>query len=275
MYNTHRSLYDRSLEKTPEQVFINSLRQEFELSPAESIGVLELAKRCLFGELPQTLGKLKYLCASIKAKHGKPLSEQEMVRVELTLDGGIEDLDVLRSQGARALRQLKILRLTEETYHQKGLLTQEDLGRLLQVSSRTIRSDIADLLADGNTVHTRGFDHDIGRSISHKSRIVELYLSGFTYDEIMRRTRHSAHSVKRYVLTFGRLLLLLNRNITSVSEISRLLNQSARLTGEYLALFEKHKQGDHWPKVYVELIEQLSALYPAKKKASKEGHNED
>ena len=275
MYNTHRSLYDRSLEKTPEQVFINSLRQEFELSPAESIGVLELAKLCLFGELPQTLGKLKYLCASIKAKHGKPLSEQEMVRVELTLDGGIEDLDVLRSQGARALRQLKILRLTEETYHQKGLLTQEDLGRLLQVSSRTIRSDIADLLADGNTVHTRGFDHDIGRSISHKSRIVELYLSGFTYDEIMRRTRHSAHSVKRYVLTFGRLLLLLNRNITSVSEISRLLNQSARLTGEYLALFEKHKQGDHWPKVYVELIEQLSALYPAKKKASKEGHNED
>jgi len=43
MYHTHRSLYDRSLEKTPEQVFSNSLRREFELSPAESTGVLELA----------------------------------------------------------------------------------------------------------------------------------------------------------------------------------------------------------------------------------------
>lgn len=274
MFNSHRSLYDRSLEKTPEQVFVNSLRREFELSPAESVGVLELAKHCLFGDLPQTLGKLKYLCASVRAKHGKPLAEQDMVRVELTLDGGIEDLDVLRTQGCRALRQLKILRLTDEAYSQKGLLTQEDLGRLLQVSSRTIRSDIAELIGAGNTVHTRGFDHDIGRSLSHKSRIVELYLCGFTYDEIMRRTRHSAHSIKRYVCAFGRLLLLLNRDVTSVSEISRLLNQSQRLTMEYLELFEKHKDGDRWPKVYVELIEQLQTLYPAKKKAGEVGRDE-
>lgn len=35
MYSTYHSLYDRSLEKTPERVFINSLRKEFELSPAE------------------------------------------------------------------------------------------------------------------------------------------------------------------------------------------------------------------------------------------------
>ena len=63
---------------------------------------LELAKSCLFGEVPQTLGKMKYLCASVNAKHGKRLSEQEMVRVELLLDGGIEYLDVLRTQGSRA-----------------------------------------------------------------------------------------------------------------------------------------------------------------------------
>ncbi len=270
MLHTHRSLYDRSLEKTPEQVFINSLRQEFELSPAESSGVLELAKRCLFGEVPQTLGKMRYLCASVQAKHGKPLSEQQMVRVELTLDGGIEDLEVLRTQGPRVLRQLKIMRLTEEAYQQEGLLTQEDLGRLLQVSSRTIRSDIA----DGNTIHTRGYEHDIGRSVSHKTRIVELYLSGFTYEEIMRRTRHSAHSIKRYVCTFGRLLLLLSRDVTRVRELSRLLNQSERLTREYLELFESHKEGDRWPAVYIELLEQLRALYPAKKKVGMEARHE-
>ena len=89
MYHTYGSLYDRSLEKTSEQVFINSLRKEYELSPAESAGILELAKICLFGKLPQTLGRLKFLCASKKAKHGKPLSEQEMVRVTLTLDDGV------------------------------------------------------------------------------------------------------------------------------------------------------------------------------------------
>jgi biotin operon repressor len=266
MYTSYKSLYDRSLEKTPEQLFVNSLRKEYELSPAESNGILELAKRCLFGEIPKTLGKMRFLCASKKAKHGKPLSEQDMVRVTLTLDNGIEDLDVLRIQGIGSLRQLRILRLTEEAYIQGGLLTQEDLGRLLQVSSRTIRNDIKDLIRDGNTVHTRGYDHDIGRSVSHKARIVDLYLSGFTYDEIIRRTRHSAHSIKRYVSTFGRLLLMLNHNLNNIHEISRLLNQSERLTKEYLELYEKYKQGDKWPRSYVELIEQLRVLYPAKKK---------
>ena len=267
MFHTHKSLYDRSLEKTPEQVFVNSLRREYELSPAESISILELAKSCLFGQLPKTLGKLRYLCASRKAKHGKPLSEQEMVRVELTLDNGIEDLDVLRTQDSRSLRQLKILRLTEEAYEQGGLLTQEDLGRLLQVSSRTIRKDIAELIADGNTIHTRGYEHDIGRSISHKSRIVDLYLSGLTYDEIIRRTRHSSFAIKRYVCTFGRLLLLISKGVTKVEELSRVLNQSNKLSREYLSLFEKYKEGDHWPQVYIELLEQLKVLYPAKKKA--------
>jgi DNA-binding CsgD family transcriptional regulator len=264
--HTRDSLYDRSLEKTPEQVFVNSLRKEFELSPAESQGVLELAKSCLFGEVPRILGKQRFLCASVKAKHGKPLSEQEMVRVELTIDGGVEDLDVARIQGSLALRQLRVLRLTEEAFQQGGLLTQEDLGRLLQVSSRTIRSDIHDLLKDDNTIHTRGFDHDIGRSTSHKTQIVDLYLQGFTYDEIMRRTRHSAHSIKRYVCTFGRLLLLLNRDVTKVVELSRLLHQSERITLEYLELFERFKDGDHWPKVYLDLLDQLRVLYPSKKK---------
>ena len=266
MYHTHRSLYDRSVEKTPEQVFINTLRKDFELSPAESKGVLELAKECLFGEVPKTLGKVKILCASLSAKHGKPLGEQEMVRVELTLDGGVEDLDVLRRRGSAALRQLKVLRISEEAYEQGGLLTQEDIGRVLQVSERTIRSDIKALIRDGNTVHTRGFDHDIGRSISHKSRIVALFLQGYTYDEIIRKTRHSPFSIKRYVVTFGRLLLLLDKKVTNVVELSRLLHQSERLTAEYLALYEHHKRGDHWPKVYGELLDQLKALYPAKKK---------
>lgn len=269
MYNTNKSLYDRSLEKTPEQLFINSLRKEYELSPAESGGILELAKSCLFGELPKQLGKQKFLCASIKAKHGRSLKEQEMLEVELTLDVGIEDLDVLRKLGSKALRQLKILRLSEEAYQQGGLLTQEDIGRLLQVSSRTVRQDIGELQREENTVHTRGNDQDIGRGQTHKSRIVELYLKGYTYDEIMRRTRHSPHSIKRYVGNFGRLLLIKNHGVDNISEISRLLHQSERLTKEYISLFERYKKGDHWPKVYVELIEQLQALYPSKKKGVK------
>jgi hypothetical protein len=116
MYTTKKSLYDRSLEKTPEQLFINSLRKAYELSPAKSQGVLELAKSCLFGEVPNVLEKQRFLCASKKTKYGKALKEQEMLEVDLTLYNGIEDLDVLRSQGTKSFRQLKILRMTEEAF---------------------------------------------------------------------------------------------------------------------------------------------------------------
>ena len=77
----------------------------FELSPGESPGVLELAKSCLFGGAPKSVGKMKYLCTSLKAKHGKPLNEQEMVEVELTVNRGVEDLDILRAQ--RHMHQAK------------------------------------------------------------------------------------------------------------------------------------------------------------------------
>ena len=274
MYNTRSSLYDRILEKTPEQVFTNSLRKEFELSPAESKGVLELAKSCLFGKIPETIGKIKYLCASRKARHGKPLAEQDLIEVELTLDSGVDDLNVLKELGLKVLRQLKILRLTEEAWNQEGSLTQEDLARVLQVTSRTVRSDIRELQRDGNFIHTRGTDHDIGRSISHKSRIIELYLQGYTYEEIIRRSRHSAFSVRRYICSFGRLLLLLDRGMEDILEISRLLNQSERLTREYIEIYERNKRGDKWPEVYLDLLEQLRALYPSKKKTKKGGYDE-
>lgn len=274
MYNTRNSLYNRLLEKTPEQIFINSLRKEFELSPAESKGILDLAKQCLFGHVLQEVGKIKVICASRSAKHGKPLSEQDKVEVELTLDNGIEDLNVLTASGSKALRQHKEIRMTEEAWDRGGSLTQEDLARILQVTSRTVRQDLRELQADGIFIHTRGIDHDIGRSLSHKSQIIEMYLSGDTYQEIIRKSRHSAFSIKRYVSSFGRLLLLLDHGLDDVKQMSRLLGQSERLTKEYLEIFERHKDGDKWPQVYVELLEQLKALYPAKKKLLRGGYNE-
>ncbi len=61
MYQTYRSLYDRSLEKTPEQLFINSLKKEFELSrkfarsvartPHNSVGRSRFSYRYIFPQI--------------------------------------------------------------------------------------------------------------------------------------------------------------------------------------------------------------------------------
>jgi hypothetical protein len=76
------------------------------------------------------------------------------------------------------------------------------------------------------------------------------------------------------VSSFGRLLLLLDHGMENVKEMSRLLCQSERLTKEYLEIYERHKEGDKWPRIYVELLEQLKALYPSKKKVQKGGRDE-
>jgi biotin operon repressor len=128
---------------------------------------------------------------------------------------------------------------------QGGLLTQEDIGRLLQVRSRTVRETIGELQKDGNLVHTSGNNHDVCRGISHRSRIIELYLKCYTYCEIFRKSRPSAHSIKRYVSSFGRLLLRKDHWIKNISEISRLLYQSERLTKEYIELYNKNKKEDY------------------------------
>jgi biotin operon repressor len=262
-----REVVDRSLAKTPEGVLASRLRQEFELSPAVSLAVVELASECLMGEIPRTPGKLLFDCASRRARHGVPLTEQAKVRVSLTLAGGRDDVEVFRVHGSSGLRQLRVLRLTEEAYDQGGLLTQEDLAYLLHVSSRTIRNDVKALVSAGNTVHTRGHDHDIGRGVSHKARIVDLYLLGFTYDEIMWRTRHSAGAIRRYVTTFSRMLLLIAKGVTASLPLSRLLQQSERLTREYLSLYGKYLQEDEgWPPVYEDLVDQLCALDGVEKK---------
>lgn len=271
MQTASSEVLGRCLSKTPEGVFAGRLRREFELSPALSEAIVELATECLREEIPRAPGRLVFYCASRKACHGVPLTDQMKVRVQLTYAGGHDDVALLHEQGPTKLRQLRVLRLTEEAYGQGGLLTQEDLSYLLHVSTRTIRNDVQALIADGNTVHTRGYDHDIGRGVSHKTRIVGLYLSGFTYNEMVLKTRHSARAIRRYVRTFGRMLLLIEKGITNSLALSRVLRQSDRLTQEYLSLYEQYLEDGAWPSAYEELVDQLRALDPEEKKESSGG----
>lgn len=97
-----------------------------------------------------------------------PLGALSKVEVTLTLDAEEEDLDVLSKYGRKALRRVRILRLVEETLNQGGILTQEDLARILNVDVRTIKRDIAHLRASGYLIHTRGQIKGIGRGKSHK-----------------------------------------------------------------------------------------------------------
>jgi len=182
-------------------------------------------------------GQVRYIAISAKAPAGKPISELPKVEVTLTLDAGPEDLDVERRHGRQTLRGIKTLRLTEETLDQGGVLSEEDLSRILGVDERTIRRDIASLRGEGYLVKTRGYLHDIGKGSSHKTRIVELWLKRFTYSEIARITRHSPMAIQRYIISFGRVVLLRKRGFQP-RETAFLCGLSVRLVREYLGLVQ-------------------------------------
>jgi len=245
--------------KSQEQIFLNELENGFELSPKEARGILESAKTIFNSEgtsHPGNIrpGQIREIILAKDASPGKPLSQLKKVEITLTLDAGKEDLDVLSKYGRNHLREVRILRLVEEALDQGGILTQEDLSRILKVDVRTLKRDIAHLRKLGYLVHTRGQLKGIGRGKSHKVAIIELYLRRYTYIQISRRTRHSPFAIKRYLTTFSRVINLKRKGV-SPDEIAFLLGISSHLTEEYLKLYQRYNLPQ-----YQDRIEDISSL---------------
>lgn len=191
----------------------------------------------------------------------------EKVRVRLTIDNGLEDLEVQKEFGRQVLRRTKILRISEEAIDQGGVLSQEDLSKYLGCTVRTIQRDIRALKEDGQEVITRGYLHNIGRGQTHKAKIIGLYLEGLTYSEIKLRTKHSVGAIKRYLEGFTKVLMSQKRGIFRIKDISLVTGLSNYLVEQYISLI-KESNRDKTRKTNIELlIERNSYREELKKRA--------
>ncbi len=128
------------------------------------------------------------------------------------------DREVLREQGAVALRRSKLMRVAEEAREQGGVLTQEDLGVLLACDERTIRRDIKALRLLGIHVPTRGYVQDIGPTLSHKGLAIRpRWLQGKEPVAIARAINHSLTAVERYLEDFKRVSFRVLKGMDEVS----------------------------------------------------------
>jgi hypothetical protein len=232
-----RAEYKRLEQKTREEGFIESLHREFELSPRESHGVLELVSEQFFDNRERRDGQIEYVGVSAEEGAGKTIEEMKKVRILLTRELP-SDHEVESRKGESARRVVQILRMTEEAYDQGSLLTQEDLGKILGVSSRTIRRDVIEIMKKNVKLYLRGLHRDIGKGISHKVWIVQLYLQQKTYSEIERITGHSVGAIKLYLNDFNRVLMARERGIKSAREIGFYIGRTERLVNEYLELLK-------------------------------------
>jgi len=137
----------------------------------------------------------------------------------------------------------RIVRITNEAFDQGAYLTQADLSIILGESIKTICRHCQQLKEEGIIVPTRGNRMDIGPGISHKTKIVEMYLNGYEFTDIKRNTRHSSESIMRYLNEFARCALLCEENY-SLNQIRVITEHSERLIGEYLDLYSRMKDNE-------------------------------
>lgn len=237
-----RSILNRRQIKSSEGEFIWELENSYELSPRLSSLILITAKDCLVKDYLLKEGQIEVTVIEIEQRAGKAIEKMEKKKVRLTIDNGIEDIEVLKEFGRIALRQIKTQRITEEAIAQGGVLSQEDLGKYLSCTVRTIQRDIKQIKNKGVEVVTRGYLHNIGRGQTHKVKIIGMYLEGKTYSEIKLKTRHSTGAIKRYLESFTKVLMSQSRGIYKAKDISVVTGISETLVNQYTELIKESKK---------------------------------
>ena len=189
-------------------------------------------------------GHICYEAVAESEPAGKHIALARKVSCKLTLNDPATDYEVLAEYGLAGLRRHRLLRLTREAYDQGATLSYEDLAVLLTTSPSTVRRDASFLRKQGKVIITRGWRHDMGPGTSHKTQIIELYLKGYTFTEIEKRTNHSEKSVGRYLRDFTQVIVL-HKQKFSPAQIRQVTAFSQRLVNEYLEIFKYYSKSNN------------------------------
>lgn len=240
--NSTAGKWDRLAHKQLDQQFTHELIHGLQCSPFEAGAIVDTVYR-IYAPYFETSGTLKpgqilLQVISVEATANTPLSESKQLIVTLSLDAGLEDIEVRKAGGVAALRRHRMQRVCTEAFQQGGLLTIEDLAnRLFNCGQRTLSRDLEVLRRQGIVLPLRSTVKDMGRSVCHRSIIVEQWLQGKEYSEIARDTHHSLSSVQNYVSKFKRVVALTEQGYDTHT-IAFLVKLSASLVEEYHGLYQ-------------------------------------
>jgi len=231
---------NRIKEKTIANQLLNELRDGYGYPPAIAQSIVGTVQSVLSTPLSHEaqIGTLSYLATPISSGASAHLKDVPFKRVRLTFRAD-DDPDILKNHGVAALRQAKIVRMTEEAYEQDALLTIEDLATLLCSSVRTIEYDLHHLREQGLAIRTRGQVKGIGLRVSHKAWIVGLYLDGCEMDDLVMKTKHSEQSIENYIERFRRVVILIDKQMNE-DEIASSLGVSRALVQEYQRVIDEY-----------------------------------
>ena len=238
-----RPLDDVTLPDTLLDPITGYLAQDYGCKPALARAMAERAAQirqwCCprISELnPGQLVWLVYSTRRMKRGQGRLLAP-----VILTLLTAEEQGWQLASRGdLKLLKVRQIERITAEAWQQDGVLTMLDLEWLLNVNGAFLRQLLTAYQERfGVLLPTAGTVLDMGRTLTHKTIVVEMALEGLSTQQIARRIFHTPEAVDNYLRLFDRVLVL--RFFGMPPHLMRqVTGHSLALINEHLALAKKH-----------------------------------
>jgi predicted GIY-YIG superfamily endonuclease len=205
-----------------------------------------ITKECYVDKNDIGLGQIKVIVPSLydKPTWAQTIEDTVLVTVTLTLHCE-EDIKSLKAnKKSRLITQDKLMRMAKEAIEQGGVLSSAVVASLLNVKQTTISKYVKEYYErEGKIIPLRGFIHDMGRTTTHKRWIIEMYLNGYTTNQIQKRTDHKIASIDRYIKRYKSVETIIEELKTlDSSKISRVLDISQNSAREYIAIYIEYKE---------------------------------
>lgn len=190
-------------------------------------------------------------------QRGKSIATTRMKPVVLSFVTDDDISHIAHGFASTTLRKKRLQRWVDEAFDQGALLTQLDLAILLGVCDAVVSKYVNEIQQTGTLLPTRGNIQDISGAITHKRKIITLYLEGYFTPEIAMKTNHSKEAVDRYIRDYHRVEILWKHTITNIDEISQLTRLSKRVAQQYVDLlpdkiYKNISKNKNKEKIYVE-----------------------
>ncbi len=260
-----RTFADRQSEKTIIGLLSAHLSKNYRLPPkaVETLCNDSVLLQSLFDNKPRTEGQIIYYATKIGESPAKHLKNCQMVPVRLSLMSP-KDIEVRKKKGTRELTLEIMKRITKESHAQGALLTLEDICNILHIGVATAKRYKKILEERGEFLPLRGTYTDMGPGISHKERIISLFLLGYPETKITKQTHHDLSCVERYIRDFIRVTTMLEANYKE-SAIIRLTGLSKKTVLSYTGLYKKYAQDS----LYEDPLKRTIELYKLRRELGK------
>lgn len=181
-------------------------------------------------------GQMVWIARSDRDKqgYGKRSADTEAKMAVLSLVTE-DDTDTLAKEGKiKQIKDKRMARLINEAKQQGMVLSLADLSAIMLLAPATLSKRTRRYQKEtGKLLPTAGNVLDIGRGITHKRDVVELYAKGYNPLEIARMIDHELENVETYIEDMERVKILASKDVQT---IARLTGLSLSLVKEYLEI---------------------------------------